>query len=169
MASELPTALAHGLQVQMNREMTAAVVYKQMRADLRLEGWYGFHKFFHCQEKEELSHARDFDHFLSERGQRPVYSSVEVPAIPFSTNPIDYFTKALALEEQYWEYLNQLYQESEDEDDPDTCSFLYEKIEDQHDSVDGLKHIVQKLKRAGGDAAALDLVDKKVMDIYTQK
>lgn len=169
MASELPTALAHALQVQMNREMVAALVYKQMRADLRLEGWYGFHKFFHAQENDELKHARMFDHFLSERGARPVYSSVELPAIPFSTVPMDYFKKSLALEEQYWEYLNELYQMSEDEDDPDTCYFLYQLIEEQHDGVDGLKHIVQKLQRAGADPAALFLVDKKVMDIYTQK
>lgn len=169
MASELPTALAHGLQVQMNREMVAMLVYKQMRADLRLEGWYGFHKFMHHQEEDELHHARMFDHFLSERGVRPIYSSVETPAIPYSTVPLDYFKKSLALEEQYWEYLNELYQMSEDEDDPDTCNFLYKMIDEQHDSVDGLKHIVQKLQRAGADNAALLLIDKKVMDIYTQK
>ena len=169
MASELPTALAHSLQVQMNREMVAALVYKQMRADLRLEGWYGFHKFFHEMEKDELCHAKLFDHFLSERGVRPVYSSVELPAIPYSTNPIDYFTKSMALEEQYWEYLNELYQQSEDEDDPDTCTFLYDMIEEQHTSVDGLKHIIQKLKRAGADAAALFHIDEKVQEIYSQK
>lgn len=169
MASALPTNLAHALQVQMNREMVAVLVYKQMRADLRLESWYGFHKFFHYQEKEELQHARDFDHYLSERGERPVYSSVEVPAIPFSTVPLDYFKKALALEEQYWEYMNELYQMSEDEDDPDTCDFLYKKITDQHESVDGLKHIVKKLQRAGANEAALLLIDNDVMDIYKQK
>lgn len=169
MASQLPTALAHSLQVQMNREMAAALIYKQMRADLRLESWYGFHKFFHKAEKEELDHARDFDHFLSERGERPTFSSIEMPAIPFSTQPLDYFQKALALEEQYWEYLNELYQQSEDEDDPDTCKFLYKKIEEQHDSVDGLKHVVQKLKRAGSDPAALLVIDKHVMDIFNDK
>ncbi len=169
MASELPTELASMLQMQMNREMVAALIYKQMRADLRLEGWYGFHKFMHSQEDDELKHARKFDHYLSERGVRPVYSTVNVPAIPFSTVPLDYFTKALALEEQYWEYINDIYQKSEEEEDPDTCQFLYYFIEEQHDSVDGLKHIIQHLKRAGSDQAALNQVDKKVQDIYTQK
>lgn len=169
MASELPTELANALMVQMNREMVAALVYKQMRADLRLEGWYGFHKFMHSQEDDELKHARKFDHYLSERKVRPVFSSVVVPAIPFSTVPMDYFQKALALEEQYWEYINELYRLSEEQEDPDTCQFLYYFIQEQHDSVDGLNHIIQKLKRAGADQAALMQVDKKVQDIYTQK
>lgn len=169
MASQLPTALAHALQVQMNREMVAALVYKQMRADLRLEGWYGFHKFMHSQECDELKHASKFDHYLTERGERSVFSTVVIPAIPFSTVPMDYFQKALALEEQYWEYINELYKMSEEEEDPDTCQFLYYFIEEQHDSVDGLKHIVQKLKKAGADPAALFIVDKKVQEIYTQK
>lgn len=169
MAYKLPTNLAHALQVQMNREFSAMVIYAQMRSDLRLEGWYGFHKFMHSQEEDELKHANKFSHYLTERGERPVISTVEVPAIPYSTVPMDYFKKALALEEQYWDYINELYQLSEDEEDPDTCQFLYYFIEEQHDSVDGLNHIVQRLKLAGADPAALMIVDKKVMDIYTQK
>ena len=169
-ASDLDSRLASALQTQMNRELFASLTYKQMRADLRLAGWYGFHKFMHSQENDELKHARCFDHFLSERGVRPVFTTVQPQPILYSPeNPLYYFEAALELEENFWSYLNDIYQMSEDVDDPDTCTLLYKFIDEQHDSVDGLKHIVQKLKRAGTDQAALLIIDKKVQEIYESK
>lgn len=168
--TQLSSRLQTALQTQMKREIVAALVYKQMRCDLRLASWWGFHKFMHASEDEEFGHARDFDHYLTERGVRPVYDQIQIPNIPFTPDaPIQYFEAALKLENLYWEYLNELYQLSEDEDDPDTCDFLYKKITDQHDSVDGLNHIIQKMKRAGTDIAALQALDDEVKDIAKKK
>lgn len=166
MSVALPSTLQEMLQVQMNREMFAALTYKQMRCDLRLAGWYGFHKFFHESEKEELGHARDFDHYLTDRGIRPVYTSIPLLDIPYNPEkPLEYFKKALTLEQQYWEYMNELYEKSEEEDDPDTCTFAYDKIEEQHKSVAVLTTIVQKLTRAGSDISALQDLDNRILKI----
>jgi ferritin len=165
----LDSRMADALQVQMNREMVAALVYKQMRCDFRLQEWYGFHKFMHKSEKEELGHARDFDHYLTERNVRPVYNNIQIPPILFSTVPLDYFNAALKLEELYWRYMEELYQLSEDCEDPDTCNFLYEKVEQQHESVAELNNIIKKLQRAGTDMAALQDLDKRILDIVEEK
>lgn len=167
---QLDSRLASSLAVQMNREMVAAVTYKQMRTDLRLAGWYGFHKVMHESEKEELQHARDFDHFLTERGIRPVYTTIQPEPILYAPdNPLYYFQTALDLEELFWSRINDLYQMSEDLDDPDTCKFLYKKIGDQHESVDGLNQLIIKMKRAEGNIAAMQMLDKKALDIISER
>lgn len=170
MATELDSRMANALQTQMNREMVAALTYKQMRTDLRLASWYGFHKFMHESEKEELDHARDFDHFLTERGVRPVYSTIQPAPVLYSPEkPIVYFETALNMEKLFWEYMNELYQMSEDIDDPDVCLFLYKKIDSQHESVDSLVNILTKMRRAGDNIAALQELDDKVLKIAKQR
>lgn len=170
MAVELDSRLSNALQVQMNRELVAALTYKQMRNDLRLASWYGFHKFFHEQEKEELDHARDFDHFLTERSVRPIITNIQPQPVLYSPeNPMYYFETALDLEKLYWVYIEDLYQLSEDLDDPDTCRMLYEKVEAQHDSVEELVNIVSKMKRAGMNIAAMQDLDKHILKIASQR
>lgn len=170
MSVALDSRLASALAVQMNRELVAAVTYKQMRIDLRLASWYGFHKFMHESEKEELGHARDFDHYLTERGVRPVVTTIQPGPILYAPdNPLYYFNAALDLERLFWTYIEDLYQLSEDMDDPDTCKFLYKKVDDQHESVDSLVNIVTKMKRAEGNIAAMQDLDDKVLKIASQR
>ena len=158
----LPKVLQDALMVQMNRELVAKLLYKQSRYDMRMQGWQGFHKFFRKQEDEEDGHSVRFSHYLDERGVRPVISNVVLPSLPFSENPKDYFDKALALEKQYTEYINELYKIAEDEDDYDTCYFLDWFVKEQHDSVDDFTKIVKKFERAGNDNAALLELDEKL-------
>lgn len=158
----LPKVIQDALMVQMNREIVAKLVYKQMRHDMRLLGWHGFHKFFHEQEEEEDGHSTRFAKFMDERGVRPILSNVTLPSIPLSETPKDYFDKALALEKQYTEYINDIYKTAEDEDDYDTCYFLDWFVKEQHDSVDEFTKIVKMFERAGNDNAALLELDEKL-------
>lgn len=170
MAVELDSRLANALQVQMNREVMAALTYKQMRTDMRLSSWYGFHKIMHEAEDEEWQHARNIDHFLTERGVRPTYTTAQPqPVLYTPENPLYYFEQAMDLEKRFWVYIEDLYQLSEDLDDPDTCKFLYKMIDDQHESVDSLTILITKIKRAGMNIAALMEVDEHACKLAKQR
>lgn len=161
MSVELDSRLAGALQVQMNRELVAALTYKQMRDDMQLSAWHGFHKFFSEQTEEELGHAHDFEKYLADRNVRPMISTIQIGTVLYSPeNPLYYFETALDLEKLYWTYIEDLYQMSEDLDDPDTCKMLYEKVQAQHDSVAELVDIVTRMKRAGMNIAAMQEIDR---------
>lgn len=163
MAVELDSRLANALQVQMNREMVAALTYKQMRNDLKLAAWFGFEDFFAGQEAEEIGHSQDFADFLAERNVRPMYTNIQPQPVLYSPeNPLYYFETALDLEKLFWTYIEELYQLSEDLDDPDTCRMLYIKIKTQHESVDEFVALVNKVKRAGMNIAAMQELDRSM-------
>lgn len=164
MAVQLSGRLVVALTVQMNREMAAALVYRQMRCDFKLQSWDGFRKFMCKSEEEELEHAKKFDHYLTERNVRAEYGTIQLPPIPVYSTPLEYFERALDLERLYWTYVEELYNLAEEEKDPDTCKFLYFYIQAQHDSVDELINITTKMKRAGQDIAALQDIDEQMAE-----
>lgn len=157
--------VANALQVQMGREVVAALIYKQLAYDFCLQGWQGFEKWALANEREELQHSCDFGYFLIERNVRPYYENAQLPPVLFMTQPADAFEYALNLEKQYWGYIEDLYQLAADADDPDTVAFLKKKVEQQHESVAQLTTIVQKLKRAMGDMAATQDLDNHILEI----
>ena len=164
MAVQLSGRLVVALTVQMNREMAAALVYRQMRCDFKLQSWDGFSKFMCKSEEEELGHANGFDHYLTERNVRAEYGTIQLPTIPVYSTPLEYFERALDLEKLYWVYIEELYALSEEEKDPDTCRFLYQYIQTQHESVDELVNITTQMRRAGMDVAALQHIDEKMAE-----
>ena len=163
MPVELDGRMASALQVQMGREILAALTYKQRAYDFALQGWLGFEKWALGQEKEELQHSCDFGYYLVERGVRPYYSTIQLPPLLLEP-PTVVFEGALALERLYWQYIEELYSMSVDLDDPDTCRLLKKKVEQQHESVAQLTTIVQKLKRADSMAALQD-IDNHILEI----
>lgn len=165
MAVELDGRIVSAMQLQMAREMAAAMTYKQLAFDFALQGWQGFEKWALREEKEELTHACDFGYFLVERNVRPILNNVQLPPILISENPGDAFDAALRLEKLYWTYIEELYALAEDADDPDSCIMLRKKIEQQHESVAALVTITGKMHRAMGDAAALLQLDEHILEI----
>lgn len=164
MPVELDGRVASALQVQMGREMVAALTYKQFGYDFELQGWLGFSKYFFKEEKEELGHSCDFGKFLIERNIRPVVSNVQLPPILLLSQPLEVFHTALGLEKLFWGYIEELYNLAEDADDPDACSFLRKYIQVQHDSVAEYTTLCGQLSRAIGDIAALQMIDKRMLE-----
>lgn len=164
MPVELDGRVASALQVQMGRELVAALTYKQFSYDFELMGWLGFAKFFSKEEQEELGHSCDFGKFLLDRNIRPTISTVQLPPLLLLTQPYEVFHAALGLEKLFWQYIEDLYNLAEDADDPDACIFLRKYIQVQHDSVAEYTTLCTKLARATGDIAALQSLDKHMLE-----
>lgn len=166
MSVVLDGRLQSALQIQLGRELAAALTYKQYAFDFALQGWQGFEKWAIAQEKEELGHACDFGTFLIGRNVRAtVPAMLQLPPLLLLERPLDVFELALNLEKSFWGYIEEIYSLATDVDDYDTCAFLKVKIEQQHESVAQLTTIVTKMRRADGDSAAMQILDKHILEI----
>lgn len=159
--AKLSQTLADALQEQMNAEMAAFLVYRQVRNNLH-NFWRGAHKYFHAASEDEEKHANKIAHYLLDRGVMPVYTAIPVTNVPAGVEMLPSFELALALERAYTEKINTLYFLAEEEEDPATCVFLHKFVSDQVASEKDLNEIIGMLRRAGGDDAALLIVDKKL-------
>ena len=157
--------LVAGLQEQLNNEMAAALWYKQMRALLR-KRWHGAHKYFHKQERGEFKHAHDFDKFLEDRGVDPEYKDIPEPNTPDGNNMLQAFQGALAAENTNLEQITTLYYVAENAEDPATCFFLQEFLDDDIEDIAEITEWILYLTRAGDDQAALIALDHKMYKKY---
>lgn len=103
------------LNLQINKEINNAYVYKYFSAVCSNFSLHGFEKFYNSQAKDELSHMEKIFQHMLDRGVIPVFHSVRnIIPIDFGTTPFSEKLKeilqfSLFLEQETTESLERVF------------------------------------------------------------
>lgn len=146
---------------QINREFYAAYLYLAMAAHFDEEALAGFSAWMKLQAQEELGHAMRLYGYLLERGARVELQTIEAPPARFGS-PLSIAEQALEHERQVTKSINSIYALAHKEGDYATQVqlqwFVTEQVEEEHSA----ETMVERLRMAGDNRAALLILDREV-------
>lgn len=152
------------LQKQFNTERYNEQAYRNLGYQLANMAWDGTAKFMLKSADEEHSHSEKFANYLIARNIAPELDALPAikPSVLNMVSPmLTSVSAALDLENKTTDAIVNLYHEADDAGESQTCQFLHWFLEEQTNSVKEVFDMVQEVKRAGNDdAALLDLDDK---------
>jgi len=113
------------------------------------------------QSKEEYEHAMKFYNFLHERDAEVELLPIDQPPKSFGS-PIELFEQALKNEQKVTQYIHDIYQTALDENDYSAQVMLHWFIEEQVEEENMVTEIIEQLKLAGDQGAALLMMDRQL-------
>ena len=146
---------------QIKHELESAYVYLSMSAHFEVENLTGFAKWMRMQAQEELGHAMRLFDYVNHRGGRVVLQAIEQPPHKFAT-PLSIFEHALAHEAKVTALIDRLYEAAVQHKDYATQVEMQWFISEQVEEEDTASMIVDQLRMAGDDRAALLMMDQKL-------
>jgi ferritin len=154
-------AVQEALNEQIGKELYAAYLYLAMSAHFEQRSLLGFAKWMRMQAEEELGHAmRLFDH-MNRRGAAVVFSGVDAPPRDFG-GTLKGFELALEHERKVTELIHELYDLAVDRHDHATQLELQWFITEQVEEEDSIGTIVDQLRMAGDNEAAIFILDREL-------
>jgi ferritin len=149
------------LNEQINREFYAAYLYLAMAAHFEAEALEGFAHWMRLQAQEEQGHAMRLFNYLLERGARVELGTIEAPPASFES-PLSIAEQALEHERKVSEQINRIYALAAEHRDFATQVqlqwFLTEQVEEENSG----QTMVERLRMAGDNRAALLILDREV-------
>jgi len=152
--------LTDQLNQQIKEELQSEFYYLGMAAYFRGEDWEGFAHFMEVQAEEEHEHAMKFYQFLDEVGKTIVIPEVEKPSISYESIE-DVFETALKQEQHITQRVHQLVELAREQNDYEAESILQWFVDEQVEEENLMDNILQKVRRAGDDTAALLILDEE--------
>lgn len=154
-------AVLKALNDQIHMELESAYIYLAMAAHFEAESFPGMASWMKAQSAEERGHAmRLFEHVV-DRGGRVMLKGISQPPTDFGS-ALDVFRKALEHEQEVTQSIGKLYELAVKEGDlPGQVElqwFINEQVEEEKTAGD----IVERLRRAGDNDAALMLMDREL-------
>ena len=146
---------------QLNAELYSAYLYLSMSAYFESMNLKGFANWMRCQAQEEMVHAMKFYSFLNDRGGRVVLSAIEGPPVKWDS-PLAAFEDAYRHEQKVTGLINNLVDLAMQEKDHSAGAFLQWFVTEQVEEEASADAVVQKLKLAGGQGAALFMIDAEL-------
>ncbi len=157
----LSKPIEDALNEQIKREVFSAHSYLAMTAYFEHANFPGFAKWSRLQYEEEIAHGlRLFDFIHARRGRAAAYG-IDPPPDDFSS-PLDVFEKALQQELRVTGHINELYELAQKEKDYATQIELQWFITEQIEEERIFDEVIQTLKLAGDNRAALLLLDRQL-------
>ena len=157
MKSEVRVALNE----QIKHEFYSSYLYLSMAGSFEVANLPGFAHWMRKQSEEEREHAMKFFDFLLDRGEHVQLQAIDQPPYAFRS-PLDTFEQALEHEKEITSRIYKLYELSVQENDYPAqillSWFITEQVEEEKAATD----IVERLRMAGEDSAALILLDKEL-------
>ncbi len=149
------------LNEQIHMELESAYTYLAMAAHFEDRSLPGFAGWMRQQAREEVAHAmRLFEHVVDRSG-RVVLKAVAQPPQDFG-GPLEAFTSALEHEQKVTASIHELYELTTRERDfaaqVELQWFVNEQVEEEKTATD----IVDRLRLAGDNDAALLLLDQQL-------
>jgi ferritin len=154
-------AVQDALNEQIKHELSSAYVYLSMCAHFEAENLSGFARWMRVQAQEELGHAMRLFDYVNQRGGRVILQAVEQPPHEFSS-PLSIFEQALEHETKVTQLIEQLYETAVQHKDYATQVEVQWFITEQVEEEDSASLIVDQLKMAGNDRAALLMLDRQL-------
>lgn len=155
--------LTDELNQQIKEELQSEFYYLGMAAYFREEDWEGFAHFMEVQAEEEREHAMEFYNFVDEVGSSIVIPEVEKPSISYESIE-EVFETALKQEQHITRRIHRLMELARDHNDYEAESLLQWFVDEQVEEENLMDNILQKVRRAGDDTAALLILDEELGD-----
>ncbi|HET6569108.1 MAG TPA: ferritin [Rhodothermales bacterium] len=146
---------------QINREFYAGYLYLAMAAHLDAEALEGFAHWMRLQAREELGHAMKLYEYLLERGVRVDLRAIEAPPDSFGSL-LSIAEQALKHEQAVSENINRIYRLATDQGDFATQVQLQWFLTEQVEEEKSAETMVERLRMAGDNRAALLILDREV-------
>lgn len=154
-------AVRDALNRQVNRELYAAYLYLAMSAHFDAASLDGFASWMRAQSREEVEHAMRLFGHLSERGEKVELTGVDQPPAEFGS-PLEVFEAALAHEEKVTEQIHEIYDLVVEEHDHPAQMVLEWFVTEQVEEEDTIGRIVEQVRMAGENEAALLMLDREL-------
>ncbi|HUE96142.1 MAG TPA: ferritin [Longimicrobiaceae bacterium] len=153
--------VSRAINEQINREFYAAYLYLAMSAHFEAEALEGFAHWMRLQAQEELGHATRLFDYLLERGARVELGAIEAPPTSFGS-PLAIAEQALAHERKVSEQINGIYALAAERGDYATQVHLQWFLTEQVEEENSGETMVERLRMAGENRAALLILDREV-------
>lgn len=149
------------INTQIRNEYYSSYLYLSMSAYCESLNFSGFATWLRRQSNEELEHAMRLYDYIIDREGRVILESIDKPPSEFGTLT-EIFQQVLEHEKEVTGMINQLYELASSENDHATAVelqwFIKEQVEEEKSATD----ILENVKLAGDDSAALLILDKQV-------
>lgn len=146
---------------QIHHEFLSAYVYLAMSAYLEAASLKGFSHWMRIQAKEEVNHAMKLFDYVNDRNGRVELKALEKPPFEFKS-VLATFEQALEHEKKVTQLIHSLYEKATKEGDYATqvqlTWFIAEQVEEEATATE----VVDRLKIAGNDGAALLILDREL-------
>jgi ferritin len=149
------------LNEQLKQELYSSYLYLQMAAYCDAENLPGFSKWLRIQAEEEREHAMKFYDFILDRDGKVALQALPQPPREFGS-PVNLFEQVLAHEQEITSLIDQLYRRAGADGDHATQIFLEWFISEQIEEEKTADEILETLRMAGDNKAALLMVDREL-------
>ena len=161
MQTAMKDAVREAINEQIKHELYSAHLYLSMAGFFEVANLPGFSHWMRQQSEEERQHAMKFFDFLLDRGEHVELQAIDQPPYAFSS-PLDAFEQTLEHEKEITSRIHDLFETSvEEKDYPAQVLlnwFVTEQVEEEKSATD----ILERLRMAGEDSAALLLLDSNL-------
>jgi ferritin len=154
-------AVREAMEGQIRHEFYAAYLYLSMAGSFEAANLTGFAHWMRHQAKEETEHAMKFFDFLLDRGEQVRLGAIDAPPYAFRS-PLDTFEQALEHEKEVTSLIHDLYDLAVREQDYPAQVLLNWFVTEQVEEEKSATEIVERLRMAGEDGAALLLLDREL-------
>lgn len=151
----------NAINEQIKYELDSAYLYLSMASYCESKNLNGFASWMMSQSKEEYEHAMKFYNFLHERGAEVKLLPIDQPPKSFGS-PIELFEQALKNEQKVTKLIHKLYKIALDTNDYPAQVMLHWFIEEQVEEENMVNDIIEQLKLAGDQGAALLMMDRQL-------
>lgn len=164
----LKKEIQEAINNQIRNEYYSSYLYLSMASYCESINYQGFASWLRKQSDEELEHAMKLFDYVIDRDGRVILESIEKPPSEFGSL-LEVFQQVLDHEKEVTGMINQLYELATGENDHATAVelhwFINEQVEEERSALD----IVEELKKAGENSAALLVLDRHVANNLIKK
>jgi ferritin len=158
---KITQAVQDAINQQIADELESAYVYLGMSAQFEAENLPGFARWMRLQSQEEVGHALRLFDYLNERGGRVKLQAVPQPPADYGT-PLSVFEHALAHEQKISSLIDRLYETAKQQGDNATQVMLQWFITEQVEEENNVGLVVEQMRLAGDNRAALLFLDRQL-------
>ncbi len=157
----IDSEIQDAINTQIRNEYYSSYLYLSMSAYCESKNFSGFAGWLRKQSDEELVHAMRLFDYLVDRGGRALLESIEQPASEFGTF-LEMFEDVLEHEREVTGMINNLYDLAVSKNDHATSVMLHWFIEEQVEEEKSSENVVEQIRIAGDDQAALLILDREL-------
>jgi ferritin len=149
------------LNGQLRSEFYSAYLYAAMYSHFESRTLKGFANWMQIQVQEELAHAQKLIEYILERGGEAEFRSIDAPESEWDS-PLGVYEAALEHERSVTRAINDLVDIAVAARDHATATMLQWYVTEQVEEEATFDEIVQQLKLADGNGAALLMIDREL-------
>lgn len=157
----LKTDIQDAINTQIRNEYYSSYLYLSMAAYCETKNYPGFASWLRRQSSEELEHAMKLFDYVLDRDGRVVLEAIDQPPSEFGTLE-QMFEEVLEHEKEVSSMINNLYELALSHNDHATSVELHWFIDEQVEEEKTASDLVEQLKHAEGNSAALLMLDRSL-------